>query len=123
MAGTLRIHATPSVGQNYVVPAIAACQARYPKVTVDLTLSQSVPDLLEEGYDAAIRLSPHALPDSILVSHHLGAIRTVLCTAPRYLEVHGMPRTVKDLANHSCLQLALPMFASDRWLLIARERR
>jgi len=116
-AGTLRVHAMPSIGQNYVIPAIAAYQARHPEVTVDLTLSQHVPDLLEEGYDVAIRLAPDALPDSNLVSHHLGAIRTVLCAAPRYLEVHGMPRNVSELANHACLQLALPMFASDRWLL------
>jgi DNA-binding transcriptional LysR family regulator len=120
-AGTLRIHAMSSIGQHYVIPAIAAYQARYPEVTVDLTLSQSVPDLLEEGYDVAIRLSPDALPDSNFVSHHLGTIRTVLCAAPRYLEVHGMPRTVKDLASHSCLQLALPMFPSDRWLLMGPD--
>jgi DNA-binding transcriptional LysR family regulator len=116
-AGTIRIHAMPGIGQNYVIPAIAAYQARYPEVAVDLTLSQHVPDLLEKGYDVAIRLSLDALPDSNLISHHLGAIRTVLCAAPRYLEVHGMPHTVKDLASHSCLQLALPVFASDRWRL------
>jgi DNA-binding transcriptional LysR family regulator len=115
-SGTIRIHATSSIGQHYVIPAIAAYQARYPEVTVDLTLSQSVPDLLEESYDVAIRLSPDVLPDSNFVSHHLGAIRTVLCAAPRYLELHGTPRTVSDLAGHSCLQLALPMFQSDRWL-------
>jgi DNA-binding transcriptional LysR family regulator len=120
-AGTIRIHAMSSIGQNYVIPAIAAYQARSPDVTVNLTLSQSVPDLLEEGYDVAIRLSPDALPDSNLVSHHLGAIRTVLCAAPRYLEVHGMPRTVEDLASHSCLQLTLPMFPSDRWLLMGPD--
>jgi DNA-binding transcriptional LysR family regulator len=115
--GTLRIHAMSNIGKNYVIPAIAGYQARHPEVTVDLTLSQRVPDLLEEGYDVAIRLAPDALPDSNFVSHHLGTIRTVLCAAPRYLEVHGIPRTVDDLVAHSCLQLALPMFASDRWLL------
>ena len=120
-AGTLRIHAMSSIGQHYVIRAIAAYQARYPDVTVDLTLSQSVPDLLEEGYDVAIRLSRDALPDSNFASHRLGAIRTVLCAAPHYLEVHGMPRTVKDLASHSCLQLALPMLASDRWLLMGPD--
>jgi DNA-binding transcriptional LysR family regulator len=120
-AGTLRIHAMSSIGQHYVIPAIAAYQARYPEVTVDLTLSQSVPDLLEEGYDVAIRLSREALPDSNFVSHRLGAIRTVLCAAPHYLEVHGMPRTVKDLASHACLQLSLPMFPSDRWLLMGPD--
>jgi DNA-binding transcriptional LysR family regulator len=120
-AGTIRIHATSGIGQNHVIRAIAAYQARYPEVAVDLTLSPRVPDLLEEGYDVAIRLAPDALPDSNFVSHHLGAMRGVLCAAPRYLEAHGMPRTVKDLASHSCLQLALPMFASDRWLLTGPE--
>jgi DNA-binding transcriptional LysR family regulator len=120
-AGTLRIHAMSGIGQNYVIPAIAAYQARYPDVTVELTLSQHVPGLLEEGYDVAIRLAPDALPDSNFVSHHLGGIRTVLCAAPSYLEIHGMPRTVEDLASHSCLQLALPMFTSDRWLLIGPD--
>ena len=120
-AGTLRIHAMSSIGQNYVIPAIAAYQARYPDVTVNLTLSQSVPDLLEEGYDVAIRMSRDTLPDSNFVSLHLGAIHTVLCAAPRYLETQGMPCTVEDLASHSCLQLALPMFASDRWLLIGPD--
>ncbi|MGV2293230.1 LysR family transcriptional regulator [Trinickia sp. YCB016] len=120
-AGTIRIHATPSIGQNYVIPAIAAYQARYPEVTVDLTLSQHVPDLLEEGYDVAIRLSPDTLPDSNFICHHLGAIRTVLCAAPHYLEVHGMPRTVKDLTSHACLQLTLPLFASDRWRLMGPD--
>lgn len=120
-AGTIRVHAMSSIGQHYVIPAIAAYQARYPEVTVDLTLSQHVPDLLEEGYDVAIRLSPDALPDSNFVSHYLGAIRTVLCAAPGYLEAHGMPCTVEDLAGHSCLQLALPMFPSDRWLLMGPD--
>ena len=120
-AGTLRIHAMSSIGQHYVIPAIAAYQECHPDVTVDLTLSQSVPDLLEEGYDVAIRLSRDALPDSNFVSHRLGVIRTVLCAAPQYLKIHGMPRTVEDLASHSCLQLALPMFPLDRWLLMGPD--
>src|SRR5580704_12584694 len=61
--GTLRVHAVSSLGQNYVVPAVAAYQERYPAVTVDLTLSQNLPDLLEEGYDVALRIAPGALPD------------------------------------------------------------
>src|SRR3954466_5699235 len=70
--GTLKVHAVASLGQNYVVPAIAAYQERYPAVTVDLTLSQNVPDLLEEGYDVALRVSPDPLPDSNYISHQLG---------------------------------------------------
>ncbi|SAL60811.1 LysR family transcriptional regulator [Caballeronia terrestris] len=119
--GTLRVHAMSSIGQNYVVPAIAAYQARYSSVTVDLTLSQNVPDLLEEGYDVAVRVSPDALPDSNYISHKLGSVHSVLCAAPSYLEAHGTPETVEALAEHVCLQVAMPMFPSRSWLLFGPE--
>jgi DNA-binding transcriptional LysR family regulator len=119
--GTLRVHAMSSIGQNYVVPAIAAYQARYPAVVVDLSLSQDVPDLLEEGYDVALRLSADTLPDSNYISHRLGTFYGVLCAAPSYLEMHGTPRTVEDLSQHMCLQVALPIFPSGRWLLKGPE--
>ncbi|MFM0084671.1 LysR family transcriptional regulator [Paraburkholderia sediminicola] len=119
--GTLKVHAMSSIGQNYVVPAIAAYQERYPAVTVDLTLSQNVPDLLEEGYDVALRVSPDALPDSNYISHKLGTFYSVLCAAPTYLEMHGTPETVEDLSHHVCLQVAMPIFPSERWLLIGRD--
>jgi DNA-binding transcriptional LysR family regulator len=116
--GTLKVHAMSSIGQNYVVPAVAAYQERYPAVTVDLTLSQNVPDLLEDGYDVALRVSPDALPDSNYISQKLGTVQSVLCAAPGYLEIHGHPETVEDLSHHMCLQVAMPIFPADRWLLI-----
>ncbi|MGF6726671.1 DNA-binding transcriptional LysR family regulator [Paraburkholderia sp. GAS41] len=115
--GTLRVHAMSSLGQNYVVPAAAAYQERYPAVTVDLTLSQNVPDLLEEGYDVALRVAPGALPDSAYVSRRLGTFYSILCASPKYLEIHGMPQTVDELSNHTCLQVAVPLFPADRWHL------
>jgi len=120
-AGTLRVHAMSSIGQNYVVPAVAAFQERFPAVTVDLVLSQNVPDLLEEGYDVALRVSPRALPDSNYISHQLGAVQSVLCASPSYLEVHGVPESVDDLSHHTCLQVAIPIFPADRWTLIGPE--
>lgn len=120
-SGTLRVHAMASIGQNYVVPAVAAYQRRYPDVAVDLTLSQNVPDLLEEGYDVALRVSPTTLPDSNYVSHALGAVRGILCASPDYLAAHGAPRSVDDLARHTCLQVALPVFPSDKWRLIGPD--
>lgn len=120
-SGTLRVHAMASIGQNYVVPAVAAYQRRYPDVAVDLTLSQHVPDLLEEGYDVALRVSPTALPDSNYISHELGAVRGILCAAPGYLAEHGTPASVDDLARHTCLQVALPVFPNDKWRLIGPE--
>jgi DNA-binding transcriptional LysR family regulator len=115
--GTLKVHTMSSIGQNYVVPAVAAYQERYPAVTVDLTLSQSVPDLLEEGYDVALRVSPDTLPDSNYISQQLGTMRSVLCAAPSYLETHGNPTTVDDLSHHMCLQVAMPIFPAERWTL------
>jgi DNA-binding transcriptional LysR family regulator len=115
--GTLRVHAMSSLGQNFVVPAAAAFQERYPAVTVDLTLSQNVPDLLEEGYDVALRVTPGALPDSAYVSRRLGTFYSVLCASPKYLEIHGKPLSVEDLKNHTCLQVAMPIFSADRWQL------
>ncbi|MGA7781860.1 MAG: LysR family transcriptional regulator [Paraburkholderia sp.] len=115
--GTLRVHAPPSMGQNYVIPAIAAYQKRYPDVTVDLTLSQTAPDLLEDGYDVALRTAPDSLPDSTYISQRLGTLHSVLCASPKYLEIHGVPKTVEDLSDHTCMQVSIPVFPSDRWLL------
>jgi DNA-binding transcriptional LysR family regulator len=115
--GTLKVHAMSSLGQNYVVPAIAAYQERYPDVTVDLTLSQNVPDLIEDGYDVALRVTSTSLPDSGYIAHSLGTLYSVLCASPGYLEKHGVPKTVEDLSHHMCLQVAMPVFPSDRWLL------
>ncbi|CAB3746102.1 LysR family transcriptional regulator [Paraburkholderia solisilvae] len=120
-AGTLRVHAMSSIGQNYVVPAVAAFQERFPAVTVDLTLSQNVPDLLEDGYDVALRTSPRPLPDSNYISHHLGIVHSVLCASPAYLEVHGRPETAADLSHHMCLQVSVPIFPADRWTLIGKD--
>jgi DNA-binding transcriptional LysR family regulator len=115
--GTLRVHAMSSLGKKYVVPAVAAYQERYPAVTVDLTLSQNVPDLLEEGYDVALRVASNSLPDSAYISRALGTFYSVLCASPRYLTMHGTPTTVDDLAHHTCLQVAMPLFPADHWLL------
>jgi len=120
-SGTLRVHAMASIGQNYVVPAVAAYQRLYPDVAVDLTLSQHVPDLLEDGFDVVLRVSPDTLPDSNYICHALGTVRGILCASPAYLAAHGTPQTVDDLAQHPCLQVALPVFPSDRWRLIGPE--
>jgi DNA-binding transcriptional LysR family regulator len=121
-SGTLRLHAMSSIGQNFVVPAIAAYQQRYPEVTIELTLSQNVPDLLEEGYDVALRVSLDTLPDSNYISHELGAAQGILCAAPRYLAAHGTPKTVEDLSRHTCLQVALSsVFPADNWRLVGPD--
>jgi DNA-binding transcriptional LysR family regulator len=115
--GTLRVHAMSSLGQNYVVPAIAAYQARYPSVRVDLTLSQNEPDLIADGYDIALRVSPTLLPDSGYISRRLGTLCSVLCASRAYLDSKGVPETIEELSGHRCLQVAIPAFPSDKWIL------
>lgn len=114
-AGTLRLHAMSSLAQHYLMSAIARYHEKYPDVFVDLTLSQRMPDLLEEGLDVSMIVSSQ-LPDSGLISQKLGEARTVVCASPRYLARRGTPATVAELAEHDCVQLqSTAVFASDRW--------
>ena len=120
-AGTLRLHAMSSLAQHYLMSAIARYHEKYPDVFVDLTLSQRMPDLLEEGLDVSMIVSSQ-LPDSGLISQKLGEARTVVCASPRYLARRGTPATVADLAEHDCVQLqSTAVFASDRWVFTGAE--
>ncbi|MEM5437510.1 LysR family transcriptional regulator [Paraburkholderia diazotrophica] len=115
--GQLRVHATSSFGQTYVTPAIVRYREQYPSVSVDLTLSQHMPDIIDEGYDVSVVLSVEELPDSSLVAQRLGTLRSVLCAAPVYLREHGMPQDVHELSRHACFQFVSAVYPVDRWLL------
>ncbi len=107
-SGRLRIHAMTSFGQRYVVSAISSYQRRYPDVSIELTLAQRIPDLLEEGYDVSVVLA-RELPDSGLIFRQIGSIYSVMCAAPAYIEKYGAPQSPADLLNHTCLQLVSPV--------------
>ncbi len=79
-SGKLKVHCFTSLGQHYLVPAIARYRERYPDVHVELTLAQRMPDLLDEGYDVAIVVG-RDLPDSGLVSQRLGESHSVVCAS------------------------------------------
>jgi DNA-binding transcriptional LysR family regulator len=115
--GRLRVHGMASFGQYYLVPALANYHKLYPSVLVDLTLSQRVPDLLEDGYDLALQFAVTELPDSSLVSQRLGEVHSVLCASPAYLRARGMPRQPAELNDHTCLQLTTAFFSGDEWRL------
>jgi DNA-binding transcriptional LysR family regulator len=113
--GTLRLNAPLSFGFRQVVPALADFATLYPQLTVDLGLTDRFVDLVEEGWDLAIRLG--ALRDSALIARRLAPALIVLCAAPGYLDRHGTPKTLADLAGHNCLGYTLPTAASaGRWL-------
>jgi DNA-binding transcriptional LysR family regulator len=113
--GTLRVAGPLSFGFREIAPALADFARLYPRVKVDFGLSDRIVDLVEEGWDLAIRIA--ALKDSTLVARKLAPIRVMLCAAPAYLERHGTPRTVADLKDHNCLGYTLPSAANaGRWL-------
>jgi DNA-binding transcriptional LysR family regulator len=118
--GELRINATPSFGILHLAPAIADFTARFPAISVELTLSERPVDLIAEGFDVAVRVEE--MPDSSLIARQLAPCRMVVCGAPSYLERHGMPRTPADLTAHNCLTAAgnvLPYYRA--WHLTAAD--
>ncbi|WP_421285407.1 LysR family transcriptional regulator [Aeromonas veronii] len=100
-AGRLRIAAPLSFGHHRLVPLLPAFLDRYPKLDLDLQLTPRWVDLVEEGFDAAIRtLRPQ---DEALIARPLLTQHYRLCAAPDYLNRHGVPRHPADLALHQCL--------------------
>lgn len=114
-SGRLRVHATASFGQHYVMPAIMRYQKRYRQVAVELTLSQHVPDLIEEGYDVSVQLSRTELPSSGSIAVRVGNSYSILCASPSYLAERGTPGSVAELADHTCLQTTSLTLPGSRW--------
>jgi DNA-binding transcriptional LysR family regulator len=114
-AGVLRIHAGIGFGKHYLVPKIAAYCEKNPRVQIDLTLGQQIPDLIEQRVDLAIVVA-NRLNDSTLIAERVGSTFNILCAAPDYLRRRGHPRSVAQLHDHACLQLAMPNVADNCWV-------
>lgn len=99
--GTLRVSASISFGQRQLVPLLPGLMARYPELRIDLVLTDSMVDLVEEGIDVAIRVA--APRDSSLIARRIAVDRRLVCASPSYLADQGRPRTPADLAGHNCL--------------------
>jgi len=102
--GRLKLNAPMSFGFLHLAPAIPAFHARYPQITVDAAMNDRFVDLVEEGFDLAIRIG--SLGDSSLVARRLATCHAVLCAAPQYLARRGRPERPEDLADHDCLLYA-----------------
>jgi DNA-binding transcriptional LysR family regulator len=112
--GTLRLNVPLTFGLRQIVPALTAFSRLHPAVAVDLGLADRYVDLIEEGWDLAVRIG--RLKDSGLVARRLAPCRTIVCAAPSYLEAHGAPRSPEDLSGHNCLGYTLPSaIGAGRW--------
>jgi DNA-binding transcriptional LysR family regulator len=99
--GRLRVSAPMSFGFLHLAPALADFLARYPEVEVDITLNDRFVDLVDEGFDVAVRIG--SLEDSSLVGRKLAPIRRVVCASPAYLNARGVPASPDELRTHDCV--------------------
>jgi len=112
--GLLRLNAPVSFGTSQIAPLLGRFAASYPKVRLDLGLNDRVVDLIEEGWDLAVRIG--VLRKSGLVSRRLAPCRMVVCASPGYLRAHGTPRTLAELGGHNCLGYTLSeRMGTGRW--------
>lgn len=112
-SGHLRVSAPAGFGRKHVAPLLPGFAAAHPDVTISLDLGDRVVDLLNEGFDCAVRLGD--LPDSSLVSLRLGENRRVCVGAPGYLARRGRPGALADLAQHNCLALGASANQQRGW--------
>ncbi|MBK0054992.1 LysR family transcriptional regulator [Stenotrophomonas sp. S39] len=99
--GLLRISAPTTWGSCVLAPLLSGLLRAQPLLNIELDLSNRRVDLIEDGFDAAIRVGP--LPSQELVARPLPPYAMSLCASPAYLRRHGTPRTPADLAGHDCL--------------------
>ena len=102
--GLLRINAGVAFGMHQLAPALPRFLERYPEIELDITLTDRLIDLVEEGADVAIR-NGH-LRDSSLVARRICDLHRVICASPGYLKKHGVPKTPQDLLAHNCISIS-----------------
>jgi DNA-binding transcriptional LysR family regulator len=101
--GTLRVTAPSSFGRMHLMPALNGFLSRYPDLVIDLRLSDSIVDLVEGGFDIAIRNAN--LKNSTLIARKLASDNRIVCASPDYLAKFGEPSSPHDLRDHQCINL------------------
>ncbi len=112
--GLLRVSAPTSFGRMHIAPHMRQFLARFPDITLELSLSDEFVDVISEGYDVAIRIAD--LADTSLVAKRLAPNHRILCATPSYIASNGTPQTLADLSRHTLL-----VHNSDGWKLQGPE--
>lgn len=99
--GLLRMSAPSNLASRHIMPMVSEFMQTYPEITVELMCSERAVDLVDEGYDLALRIS--AMPDPELIARRLAPIRHVLVASPGYLAQHPLPTRPQDLEQHACV--------------------
>jgi len=101
-SGSLRINAPMAFGTLELASWLPDFSRQYPHIHIDLVCNDRIVDLIDDGFDVALRLA-RGLPDSTLVARQLASSRTLAVASPAYLDRHGHPATPQNLAQHNCL--------------------
>lgn len=113
--GRLRINAPLSFGILVLAPLWPRFMAKYPDIELDIVLIDRIVDIVEEGYDLAIRISRSG--STAHIARRLSRSRNMVCASPAYLAAHGMPAVPADLAHHVCLGYTYGATA-DEWQFV-----
>jgi len=105
LRGRLKIALPLSFGLMHLGPAIDAFLQAHPHIEFDLDFNDREVDLMQEGFDLAVRIAK--LPDSSLIARRLAEVRVVTCASPSYLDRMGVPKTPGELIDHQCLVYSL----------------
>ncbi|WP_315833508.1 LysR family transcriptional regulator [Bradyrhizobium prioriisuperbiae] len=116
--GVLRITAPITFGMLKFAPVVADYLAENTQMQIDLTLSDQTVDLLQEGYDVAVRIGN--LADSSLIVRRIADVPLILCASPAYLKQYGHPQRPDDLIRHQCLVYTLRL-PKGRWTFVSRS--
>ena len=111
LQGSLKVAMPLSFGLMHLGPAINEFLAAHPQIEFDLDFNDRNVDIMQEGFDLAIRIGK--LQDSSLIARRLAAIEMMLCASPAYLERMGIPKSPEDLMNHQCLVYTLQTDIED----------
>ena len=117
--GRLRVNAPMSFGFLHLAPAIPDFLARYPDVAIDMIMNDRFVDLVDEGFDVAVRIG--SLADSSLVARKLAPIRRAVCASPAYLTARGVPASPDHLATHDCIGYS--NMPTQEWRFVAPDGR
>lgn len=99
--GKLRVASSASYGRMCILPALAEYLELYPGISVDMYMSDTIVDMVEGGFDIAIRDAK--LQDSTLIAKKIAPVKRILCASPKYLAKHGEPESPEDLLKHECV--------------------
>ena len=116
--GTLRMTCSVTFGARHLAPAVADYYVRYPQLRFDIELSDRATDLIDEGFDLAVRIG--AIGSTNLVGRKVGETRLLCVAAPSYVARHGAPRQPEDLVNHVCLTYE---YSASRYVWQFRDAR